>query len=81
MNGLIAQEFGNGWAAYNGDSCEVLRGFPSNSIDMMVFSPPFADLFVYSNSERDLGNSKDWDEFFTHYRFIIQESLRITKLG
>ncbi|MFH2076059.1 MAG: site-specific DNA-methyltransferase, partial [Pseudomonadota bacterium] len=50
-------------------------------VDMSIYSPPFADLFVYSNSDRDLGNSKNWDEFFEHYSFIVQEVYRVTKPG
>lgn len=78
---VIEQAFGEDWAAYNGDSCEVLKGLPDNCTDLSVFSPPFADLFTYTASERDLGNSKDWAEFFEHYRFIIKEVLRVTKPG
>jgi len=75
------QAFGEGWALYNGDSCEVLKGIPDDSCDLMVFSPPFADLFVYSASDRDLGNSRGWGEFFAHYAYIIRETLRVTKPG
>jgi DNA modification methylase len=78
---VMAQRFGNGWAAYNGDSCEVLKGIPDDSVDLTVFSPPFADLFTYTASERDLGNSAGKDEFFNHYAFIIREILRVTKPG
>ncbi len=78
---VMAQEQGDGWVAYNGDSCEVLKGIPDNSIDLAIYSPPFASLFTYTNSERDLGNSRDWDEFFEHYAFIIRETLRVTKPG
>ena len=48
---------------------------------MSVYSPPFADLFTYTASDRDLGNSRDWNEFFEHYKFIISETLRVTKPG
>jgi len=69
------------WTAMLGDSCIRIKEIENNSIDMSIYSPPFADLFVYSNSYRDLGNCKNWDEFFTHYRFIVEEVLRITKPG
>lgn len=72
---------GNGWVAILGDSCERLKELKDSSIDLSVYSPPFASLFTYSASDRDLGNSKDWDEFFSHYSFIIREVLRVTKLG
>ena len=64
-----------------GDSCLRLKELADNSVDLSVYSPPFADLFTYSNSERDLGNSRGWDEFFQHYDFIIKEVLRVTKPG
>lgn len=69
------------WSALLGDSCERLKELSDNSIDLSVYSPPFADLFTYTSSNRDLGNCKDWHEFFEHYHFIILEMLRVTKLG
>ena len=72
---------GKGWIAIQGDSCEELKKIDENSIDLSVYSPPFADLYTYTNSERDLGNSRNWDEFFSHYAFIIQNVLRVTKPG
>ena len=72
---------GNDWTAMLGDSCVRLKEIPDESVDMSVYSPPFSSLFTYSASERDLGNSKDDDEFFKHYRFIIGEVLRVTKPG
>jgi DNA modification methylase len=72
---------GNGWTAMMGDSCERLKELATDSIDMSVYSPPFADLYTYTASDRDLGNCRGWDEFFGHYRFIIQEVLRVTKPG
>ena len=72
---------GHNYTAMLGDSCERLREIPDNSIDLSVYSPPFADLFTYTSSERDLGNCRDWPEFFEHYKFIIREILRVTKQG
>jgi superfamily II DNA or RNA helicase len=72
---------GQNWIAMLGDSCERLKEIESDSIDLSVYSPPFADLFTYTPSERDLGNCKDWAEFFEHYSFIIREILRVTKQG
>jgi len=72
---------GKGWTAMLGDSCERLKEIPENSIDLSVYSPPFADLFTYTSSDRDLGNSNGWGEFFEHYSFIIREILRVTKPG
>jgi DNA modification methylase/superfamily II DNA or RNA helicase len=69
------------FTAMLGDSSKRLAEIGDNSIDLSMYSPPFADLYTYSNSERDLGNSKNWSEFFQHYAFIIQELLRVTKPG
>ncbi len=69
------------YAIYQGDSCELVTGIPTESIGLSVFSPPFASLFSYSDSERDLGNSKTYEEFFEHFSFLIQEIYRITKPG
>jgi len=72
---------GEGWTAMLGDSSERLAEIEDDSIDLSVYSPPFADLYTYTDSERDLGNSRNWDEFFTHYAYIIREVLRVTKPG
>lgn len=72
---------GETWKAMLGDSTIRLKEIADDSIDLSVYSPPFADLFVYSNSIRDLGNSKSWREFFRHYSFIVSEILRVTKPG
>lgn len=69
------------WRLLLGDSCTRMAEISDNSVDMSIYSPPFSDIFVYSNSDRDLGNSKNLDEFFAHYSFIIRENLRITKPG
>ena len=64
-----------------GDSCERMAEVASNSVDLSVFSPPFADLYCYSPTERDLGNNRSSEEFYQHFRFIIDELLRTTKPG
>lgn len=72
---------GNGWTAMLGDSCERLAEVPDESVDLSVYSPPFASLFTYSPSDRDLGNSRDRVEFFEHYGYIVDHMLRVTKPG
>lgn len=72
---------GTDWRLMLGDSCERLAELPDESIDLSVYSPPFASLFTYSPSERDLGNSASRAEFLEHYGFIIRENLRLTKPG
>jgi DNA modification methylase len=74
-------EEGEMWTAMLGDSCVRLAELADGSVDLSVYSPPFASLFTYSPSDRDLGNCRDSGEFFEHYRFIIEEVLRVTKPG
>lgn len=75
------QTITDNYALYNGDSCEVLQQFPENSIDLSVYSPPFCGLYNYSSNDGDLSNCKTYQEFFTHYDFIISQIARITKAG
>lgn len=72
---------GKNWTMMLGDSCERLGELETDSIDLSVYSPPFANLYTYSDSPRDLGNSSGVEEFFEHYQFIISEMLRVTKPG
>ena len=72
---------GEHWRLMLGDSCERLAEIEQDSVDLSVFSPPFSSLYTYSPSERDLGNSSDDVEFFEHYKFIVDELLRVTKPG
>lgn len=75
------QAHGDGWTLYNGDSCEVIKGIPSDSIHYSIFSPPFESLYTYSNSERDMGNSKTPNEFARHFRFLAKELYRVIMPG
>ena len=72
---------GEAWRLWLGDSCERMAEIEDDSVALSVYSPPFASLFTYSPSPRDLGNSSSCDEFFEHYRFVIAENLRITMPG
>jgi DNA modification methylase len=72
---------GNDWVMMLGDSTERITELPDNSVDISVYSPPFSDLFVYSPTPRDVGNSKSMEQFFEHYGMIIRENLRVTKPG
>lgn len=69
------------YALYNGDCVEVMRTLPDNKVDMSVYSPPFCGLYNYSSDERDLSNCKDYQEFFVHYAFVVEEVARLTKPG
>lgn len=72
---------GNNWAVYNADTVEFLAGVPDGLIDCAIFSPPFSDLFVYSDSERDMGNCANHAEFMEHYRFFAENLNRAMKPG
>lgn len=65
----------------NGDCVEVLRGIPAASVDYSIFSPPFASLYTYSNSPRDMGNVRSDAEFFEHFGFLVAELRRVMKPG
>jgi len=69
------------YALYNGDCVEVMADMPPDSIDMSLFSPPFADLYCYSDDDRDMGNCKDYAEFFKHFAFVIEQLARLVKPG
>lgn len=72
---------GDGWTLHLGDSCEVLPRRQDDSVDLSVYSPPFASLYTYSPSPRDIGNCSTREEFLDHYGFVIREVLRVTKPG
>lgn len=81
-----AQVVTNQYAIYNGDSCEVLPTFPSESMHLCIYSPPFATehggaLYNYSSSVRDLTNARTYAEFFEHYEFIVNEVARVLLPG
>jgi len=77
IDSYITEKF----ALYNGDSCEILTDIPDNSVHYQIFSPPFASLYTYSNSERDLGNCRSNEEFFEHFEFIVRELYRVLMPG
>lgn len=78
---VINQDHGSNWSVYNGDCVEVIKGLPDESIHFSVFSPPFASLYTYSNSDRDMGNCKSDEEFFNHFGFLVDELYRVLKPG
>ena len=69
------------YALYHGDCCEVLKGLPDQSVGYSIFSPPFASLYTYSNSPRDMGNVRSDAEFFEHLDFLIAELARVMMPG
>ena len=77
----IDQTVTDQWTLFNGDCVEVLGGLPAASIDYSIFSPPFASLYTYSNSPRDMGNVRNDEEFFEHFAFLVAELRRVMKPG
>jgi len=69
------------YAMYCGDTTEVIKGVANDSVGLIVYSPPFSSLYTYSNSDRDLGNSRNDEEFFMHFDFIVKELYRILMPG
>ncbi len=78
---VFAQEITDRFSIYNADSVEVCASLPTESVGFSIYSPPFAHLFIYSDSERDMGNVKDEAEFFAQYGFLLKEIYRATKPG
>jgi DNA modification methylase len=69
------------YAIYNGDCIEKMAAMPDNCMDMVIYSPPFASMYTYSSSDHDLGNCRNYEEFFQHYEFVVKEINRILKPG
>lgn len=72
---------GRGWKLFNADCVEVLAQMPDNSVDCSVFSSPFSSLYIYSDSERDMGNATSHDEFLEHHAYFARELFRVMKPG
>ena len=78
---IIDQHIDDNFALYLGDSCQVVKELPDDSVDFGIHSPPFSNLYIYSDSEADLGNCVDDAEFIRHYEYLIAEMFRITVSG
>ena len=78
---VLEQVIKNNYAIYNGDSVEITKEIPDNSIHYTLFSPPFSSLYTYSNSDRDMGNCKGDDEFYHHFIYLAKELYRVTMPG
>lgn len=81
MTLAIDQTIADNFTIYNGDCVEVIKGIPDKSIGLSVYSPPFSQVYTYSDSERDMGNASGDEEFLKHYAFLAGEILRITRPG
>lgn len=78
---VLDQEITENYAIYHGDCIEVMKQIPKEKIHLSIYSPPFGGLYHYSSSERDLSNCKNYDEFFDHYKFVVEEIARLTLPG
>ena len=78
---VLNQSTGENYTVFHGDCVDVLKGIPDATIDYSIFSPPFASLYTYSNSPRDMGNVRNDAEFFEHFAFLIAELRRVMKPG
>ena len=78
---ILNQEQGENWTLANGDCIEVLNSLPENSIHLSIFSPPYSSLYTYSNSDRDLGNSVNDEQFYEHFSHVVAGLHRVTKPG
>jgi len=81
MPECLNQEIHDQFTVMHGDCCELVKSLPDDSVGFTVFSPPFASLYTYSDSERDMGNCASDEEFWQHFNFLIPELLRVTKPG
>ena len=78
---VIDQTVTEKYALYNGDCVEVMKALPDGRVDFSIFSPPFADLYCYSDNPKDLGNCKTYSEFFNQFAFVAAELHRVIKPG
>lgn len=78
---IMDQTLTERYALYLGDCMEALPTFPDGSIHLSIYSPPFAGLYHYSSSDRDLSNCRSYEEFFEHYAFVVKELSRLTMPG
>jgi len=78
---IANQSITDQYALYQGDCMEVLPGLPEGSVHLSIYSPPFAGLYHYSSSDRDLSNCAGYEEFFEHYEFVVRELARVTMPG
>lgn len=78
---VLNQASGDNYTVSHGDCVDVLKGIPDATIDYSIFSPPFASLYTYSNSPRDMGNVRNDEEFFAHFDYLVAELRRVMKPG
>jgi hypothetical protein len=69
------------YSIFNGDCVQTLQQLPDNCADISVFSPPFAELYVYSDKKEDMGNVANYKQFEQHFKYLIPELKRVVKDG
>lgn len=74
-------EAGDGWTSHLGDSVDVFAELPADSVGYSVFSPPFASLYTYTDTEEDMGNCTTYDTFMEHFSYLVRELYRVTMPG
>lgn len=80
-NKVVTQSFGDHFATYHGDCVQGIANLPDESVGYSIFSPPFASLYTYSASDRDMGNCKTKAEFFDHFMFLVKQLYRVMQSG
>ena len=75
------QQITDRFAIYNGDCIQVMQQLPAESVHLTVYSPPFAGLYQYSSDDQDMSNCLNYDEFFEHYGFCLDQIQRVTMPG
>lgn len=78
---IVNQAQGENWSLVHGDCIDVMNSLPENSIHLSIFSPPYASLYTYSSSDRDLGNSASDSQFYDHFAYVVAGLHRVTKPG
>jgi len=81
MKTIIDQASGANWSLYHGDCVALATEIPDYSIDFSVYSPPFSSLYIYGDSEADMGNTDGDDQFLEQYRYLVREKYRATRPG
>ena len=78
---VVNQKLGVEWAMFQGDCVELIQGIPSDSLHYAITSPPFASLYVYSASSRDMGNARTHGEFYEHFSYLVEQLYRVLMPG
>ena len=81
MKNVKDQLHSENYSLYNGDCIDVIQELPDDSIDFIVYSPPFAGLYIYSSDKRDMSNNESFEDFLRHYEFLIEQTARVIKPG